>query len=463
MKRILFSTVFLGLFVLPLFSQHEIEPNNNCQEADPREFPASITGRINPEGDEDYFEFTVLTPGIIEGRVFTNAGSSELSFDIEILDDLCLKIDENGFSDDVSVKERICEPGTYYIKVSDHFNRSSDSLYYLQVDFDVRDTFECNDNFFSAADLDFGSQIMATIKDEEDCDYFKLDVLIPGVIEGRVFTTAGSSELSFDLTLYDSSFEEIKKEGFSDDISIKMRICEPGPYYIKVNDHFNRCSDALYILQVEFDDRDTFECNDDIFSAAELDLGTDITATLRDEEDCDYFEITLLVPGTIEARVFTTAGSSELSFDLRLFNSSFAEVPLGLGWSDDISFELELLEPGTYYIKINDHFNRCSDAIYTLQTSFTPMTNVVEIDSRLLSLTPNPSADIITLEIQENLAIERELRLSIYDNTGCFIKRLELTPNLISYTISVQDLSPGLYYFHLSAGSKYLTKKFLKL
>ncbi|MEO0460739.1 MAG: PPC domain-containing protein [Myxococcota bacterium] len=115
----------------------EFEPNDTLAEATP--FPSNsgvLTGRIDADGDIDYFSFSLETPAGV--RIFTEGVSDECSLDTTLdlkdSDGDVIEFDDDGGTGLCSRIERVLFDGVYFIRVRSVFEDPGDYTLHLAVD-----------------------------------------------------------------------------------------------------------------------------------------------------------------------------------------------------------------------------------------------------------------------------------------------------------------------------------------
>jgi len=87
--------------------------------------------------------------------------------------------------------------------------------------------------------------------------------------------------------------------------------------------------------------------------------------------------------------------------------------------------------------------------------------NTIEKKSAVIYIYPNPSSEIINLQIKENEFLN--LELEVYNVTGKLLKRIHLQPFAAEYKLDVKDLKSGMYFIKLVSDKQLIyTEKFIK-
>jgi PKD repeat protein len=353
-------------------AQSEVEPNNGFAQAQPVIFDQTITGAVDPTGDEDFFQVQVTTPGVLEARLL-NIPNGEV-YEVSIFNAQQQEIaQQSGSETNPAFTNRlVCTPGTYYIKVNEVGNNSSNSSQYqLTVVFDASDIQECNNSFDDATPVTFGTVISASIFDTGDRDYYSINVTEPGVIEALLADIP--SNRTYRVTIFNSLQQSISDDsGNETNPAFANRlVCEPGLYFVMVNESGdNASSPDPYQLTISFDNSDPNECNNSFSTATPIEFDETQTADIFDTGDQDYYSVTVESPGVIEILLSDIPGSQVYWIDL--FNPLQQEISDDSGSATNPAMIRRLLcEPGTYFIRVSESGNNASSTTpYQLTVSF---------------------------------------------------------------------------------------------
>ncbi|WP_425421667.1 hypothetical protein [Phaeodactylibacter xiamenensis] len=227
---------FLSLPAL-LVAQNEVEPNNGFAQAQSISFDQTISGAIDPTGDEDFYQVQVTTPGVLEARLL-NIPSGE-NYEVSIFNAQQQEIaQQSGNETNPAFPNRlVCMPGTYFVKVNEVGNNSSSSSQYqLTVVFDASDIQECNNSFDDATPVSFGAVISASIFDTGDRDYYSINVTEPGVIEALLADIPNNR--TYRVTIFNSLQQAISDDAGNETnpAFVNRLVCDPGLYYVMINE-----------------------------------------------------------------------------------------------------------------------------------------------------------------------------------------------------------------------------------
>lgn len=213
------------------------EYNNDLVYATPILLEQEYQAKILPEGDNDYYSFTLTKPSIVNFVI--DSISSLLDFYLLLYDVEGTKIkhcDARNVSD--TIWGACLSAGTYYLNVHDRYNiHSSDKPYQLTTKMYTMDTTEWNNSFETACGIDIGSQIEANIYPQGDIDYFSFDVTSEDTVS--IYFDSLSSKVDFKVEIVDNEntyVNSYRLQGSTDTIKTVLGI---GRYCLKLTDSYN--------------------------------------------------------------------------------------------------------------------------------------------------------------------------------------------------------------------------------
>ena len=284
----------------PMTYDIEVEPNDDIDKSSVISLNREIHGKLDSAEDVDYYKISFDSKGSLELSFNHSKIDSESYFwHLTLLDGSQSPILSHrilgGIVKTDSNKVRV-PSGTYYIKVeSDTF---CDAPYSFTVNFNKEDEgfeSEPNNELFSANILSLNSQVTGNIQDDEDIDYYRIDVSEPGSISVSFEHDKIDSSMHFwrmELISEMSSEPESNLMLLGSEVSFKtgkIRL-STGTYYIKISKDYY--SNIDYILGITFEkEGNAFENepNNSISSANKIDVNKEITGNIQNEEDVDYY------------------------------------------------------------------------------------------------------------------------------------------------------------------------------
>ena len=445
------TILFLSLISLTLFAQSETEPNDAFSSANTINFNATINGSINPAYDQDYFKFEVLYPGIIEINV-SNVPSN-IGMDVFLYDPAQDQIRKNsgGNGQAVFLEQLVCTPGIYYVMLEDDWNASNAGQYTLQVTFDNTDIYECNNTFSEAGIIGFGQPINASIRNAQDQDYFKFEVLYPGIIEINVSNVP--SDIGMHVFLYDPAQDQIsiKSGGNGQAVFLEQLVCTPGIYYVMLEDNGSASNAGQYTMQVTFDNTDIYECNNTFSEASTIELGQPINASIRGAEDLDYFKFVVPQAGIININVSNVPANIDMN--VYLYNENQEQLKSAAGNNGQpVSFDFSIETPGIHYLLLTD--NESNAEQYRLSIDFLTSTRETIPQISFTKITPNPFTK--QFSIQSSSPIQSIQVLDATGNQIFFQKGGDLSK------VKTTRWQSGIYFILIQTEERMMSRKLVK-
>lgn len=108
-----------------------------------------------------------------------------------------------------------------------------------------------------------------------------------------------------------------------------------------------------------------------------------LTATMDPAGDLDWFAVTLPGPGRLTATVEAPPANMRPSIQAYGRHTQWLGVyHTAINPGDEVHVVLDLTEPGTYFLRVNDNANQVSAGAYTLRTGFVPVPDAGEPNQR---------------------------------------------------------------------------------
>ncbi len=241
----------------------EEEPNDTWEDANSTNDNVDNYGTLDSQDDIDWWKIEFDDYG--EANFWLGNIPNSCDYDMYLyhednLDDTfsleqtsCLALSTNGNNAEESITYDV-EPNVCYYVMIIPYSGSSYSEYLLSIENDSsaeEDEYEPNDNMNSATLLDSSDIIEATIHDQDDEDYYEIEVYYPRNVYIGLFDIPINCD--FDLILCDSSGNEIESSmqiaNTAEEIDVTIE--NPGSYYIYVQPYDNCYSGKNYTLEVE--------------------------------------------------------------------------------------------------------------------------------------------------------------------------------------------------------------------
>ena len=408
----------------------------------------SVSGRIDPAFDVDYFSIFISTPTFV--AIYTTFDLT--LFDLETAGRLLNRTGTRLASDRTFPNFRITallDPETYYIEVMHSFPEDENvGNYDLHVE------------VVTATEIGLNTTRSGTIDPADDVDYFSIFISTPTFV--NIFTTTGDNLYTAGILLDNTgaklAFDNVSGE--ENNFLIRTRLNQ-GTYYIQVMSSFSE-SAGNYVLHVDIDDVD--DHSDTRVAATEIELDTSRSGTIDFAGDVDYFSIVISTPTFVN--IFTT---SDLNTDglLRRNNMVFGifnNDPIG---SSNLNFLISTrIDSGTHSIRVRASSGGTGD--YTLYVLTDDHSSTTETATTLtlnttVSGTINPADEIdyfsIDISTPTFVAIYTTGGLntagSLQDNTSNVLQTDDQSGSGNNFLIRAPRLERGIYYIEVrSSGTE---------
>jgi uncharacterized protein (DUF2141 family) len=373
----------------PAQAASEAEPNDTVAAATAIGVNDPVSGKLGTSSDEDYFTFTTTQAGVVS-LTFThpNLTVNENSWQVFLINDQSTTIDSVLSSQNqpsVATSQVGLPAGTYYAHVKrPNYRDHSDAVYQLTANFSASSDWETeyNDTVATADALVTNTAISGTLHDDSDVDYYVFTTPSAGVVS-LTFTHANLtvSENSWQVFLINSQSTTVDSvvSSQNDPAVATSQVGLPaGTYFVKVErPTYRDLADAPYQLTANFvaaTDWET-EYNDTFATANTIAANTQVTGTLHDDADVDYFSFTTPSAGVVQlAFAHANLTVSENSWQVLLINDQSVTIDSVLSSQNDPSVTTSQvgLPAGTYFVKVErPTYRDLADAPYQLTAAFT--------------------------------------------------------------------------------------------
>jgi hypothetical protein len=213
------------------------------------------------------------------------------------------------------------------------------------------DSTEPNETRSQATAINLGNRITGYFQSPEDVDWYRLSLPSAGLL---VISTEGNMDTL--LSLYDRSGNLIQEDDDSGEYGNNARIAAlvpAGTYYVKVSEYENHQGRYYLMTQIREPAKpDSFESDDSITDAKEIQVGASQQRNFSTSVDVDWARIRITRQGTYEIRARGVDDS--LDTVLELINSQAETIAEDDDGGDNLDARIsEVLSPGTYYIKVS--------------------------------------------------------------------------------------------------------------
>lgn len=319
-------------------------------------------------------------------RLVNTTGEQQLGYD-----------DDSGTGAFSRITRSFLDPGTYYVVVQEYQNRLTIPAYTLRVRWTaattpVPDNFERDNVSGSAQEIVQGQTQRRTIHAAGNRDWAKFTV---GGIGGQniVLETAGARG-DTQMWLYRANAAGAaagtkiaynNNGGIGDFSRIRLASLPPGKYFIRVQENGNNGIIAAYTLRAQWTAAaapvpDAYESDDSPESAKTIANGQTQSRTIHVPDDTD--RVKFVVGGTEPVFVRLETAGPAGDTRLWLFNSAnqLVEFDDNSGNGNFSLIQNVAVEPGTYFIVIDEYGHDAKIPAYTLKASWTEARDGYEPD-----------------------------------------------------------------------------------
>ena len=498
MKCLIF---ILSIFPILIFSQTEIEPNDEFSESNILGLNNIYQGFINETRDEDFYKFEIVQTGIIQFTLLDSPDNVNLHVWIYHSNDkdsiLQRRVDvSNGelYKIDIST----CKLGSYYLFIEDGgsgiaggsaFNSSIPYKFKMEfTPFDLIDDCECsNQAIESACSIDLGVNNKASIaprfgegrnKQFNDNDFYKFRFFEPSII--KLSASNVPDNLNLQALFYNQDKEQFWNQTAledGNDIEIWTSICDIGEYYLLLKDGstvFNGGDDDYninesYNFEVEafpITDFDSCECNNDFESAHQIELCNPQLASFNPPfekdiswttVDFDYYKIDLQANQNIDLKI--NSESRYIETQIKIYDSTFASIEeFQTNMENNIDLSFNTKSSGTHYVEIRTRDNEFLNHKYELLVGCDLTNNINQIESEnKIKIYPNPVSDIINIQLESQEI--NPYSIQIYDFIGALVYSEN---NITNNKLSLENLNTGIYFLKIETNNNTHFTKVIK-
>lgn len=362
----------------------EIEPNDTTVSANRISLGDQGTGVIDPQGDADFWIFTVQAGDLLDIDVDAWEFGSPLDATLELLAPdgqtfLAYNDDFDGL--DSRIQYRVESGGDYYIVIRGLGGGGSQYTYTINFQ-----TMVCpddaegepNDTPGTAFASALGEQVEGHICPPYDADYFVFTATAGTILDIDVEAEVQGSQLDSYLELYGADGLDLLAWDYGydfPDARIVYRVLQDGEYYVVIRDQMGRGgSDYHYTLNFG-----TTTCPNEVAEGEPNDtpawahgviLGEQVDATICPSNDADFYAFTATAGTVVELDVDASTLGSPLDATLQLYADGGTTF---LAYNDDwdgLDSRIQYTLPayGEYHVVIRDLGDRGGpDYFYTLK------------------------------------------------------------------------------------------------
>ncbi len=339
-----------------------------CAEATSAPLNGSVSGRIEPGDDVDFFRVVLTQPGNFIATSRAGAGLDPLG---KLHDADCNELIE---SDDVVASDfrlsRVLQPGTYYVSVRS-FNAESVGDYAVDLSFAVvtPGADDHRDDCDTTSIAPLNGQVSGRIEPSNDFDFFRIVVTQTG---GLVATSSNIDTLDPAGRIFDSRCEQVADNDDSSDTNRNFAVSallQPGTYFLAVRS-FNEESEGNYTVAFAFTTTAPDDHGNDCDNATAAGVGGQFTGNIDPQFDQDFFRLVLPNNSMLIASTDISAGSLDSQIDL-LDRNCVMQASDDDGGPGRASIFAFALDADTYYVRVRS-YSAESSGPYTLTLRYIP-------------------------------------------------------------------------------------------
>ena len=328
---------------------------------------SSLPGVIGVSGDVDYFRVNVTEPGTL--TVYTTGNLD--TYGALLSDDSGRSDNDSGDEENFSLSWDVVHTGTHFVSVRANRPRETGS-YVVWTRFVAFPPDQHGNTRADATPLPLGGSVAGEFWEEEDEDFFRLDVSRPGRLEVMVSCRQGCSnrpvgEVQAADGVHLGNLSACSGFGCS---SITLQVAA-GTYYVRTgtDDLDER---QLYAVTANFMGSlppSTDDHGDTRADATLLPLPGSVPGEIGVTRDVDYFRLNVTEPGTLT--VYTTGGVDTVG-ELQSADGTRMAFDSG-GRGERLNFKfVRSVDPGTYFVKVSSGGHRDPRGSYFVVADFGP-------------------------------------------------------------------------------------------
>lgn len=366
----------------------EIEQNNSIGRANYIQANVTVTGRIDPRKDVDWYMISVRQQGELKIKV-TNV-APEIDYAVRVWDSeyrtisswiTPLRVGAETLGD-----VDLPSPGVYFIELRDgKDDTASQQPYQLVLNFTPSvDPYEPNNSFGTASPLSPGTTWKSTILPQKDGDWYRIDFEEHGELKIAAKEVSDSLDIAMRIWNADKRtitgwYTPLKAGG---DTNATIDIPAPGSYILEMRDGKDDSRSVTpFTTTITFTPSvDSYEPNNSIGSAAPLAIGETIRATILPKKDADCYRIDVDDQGELKISISEVDENLDMSF--RIWNGELRAItgwltPLKAGGNTEAIIDLP--DGGAYVLEVRDGKDDSRSVNpYALRATYTPTNDRAE-------------------------------------------------------------------------------------
>lgn len=219
-----------------------------------------------------------------------------------------------------------------------------------------------------SSEVSSGQTVNQVIAPAGSSNWYKVKADSNGILSVKV--TDAPKDMKTQVKLYDKNFmlfEERLATSAGDDLKFKRDVPTPGWIFIMVLDADGKAHAEPYTLTVDFQPvQDSFDPNNVLGDAAEIQLGQAVTASICPKGESDWYKIKVDSNAILSVSIVDVP--EDMRSQIKLYDKNFAlfDEKLATSAGDDLKFERDVPVPGWVYLAVFDAEGKAHAEPYTL-------------------------------------------------------------------------------------------------
>jgi hypothetical protein len=338
----------------------EEEPNDIAGSATLMELDRQYKGRIDRNGDYDWYRIPVTGPGTLVLQLVNPS-------DVKMRAELAMYSPDLGWAgvsttadnegDSLTLRWDLNEAADYFLRLRDVHNRV-DAEYTLSAHVDlVPDPFEPNHNFTTASPIGTDDVLEAYIYPRDDHDWYEVTFETPGTFHASLTSVPESMRIEIAMYGPDLNWLSVYSSGGNpgDNVFRDYDVSQPGTYFLRVRDTAStRNTEDTYTLTTSFEPVvDVFEPNHDWWHASRI-TQSPVQAYIFPGGDYDHYR--LYAPGGGPLDVSIEQAPSHMRMELALYDTHYNWMSVyksAAAEGDPVALHLDEAS-GYYYLRVRE-------------------------------------------------------------------------------------------------------------
>ncbi len=232
----------------------------------------------------------------------------------------------------------------------------------------IGSTLSGNSALGNSAEISSGQSVKQAISPAGSWNWYKIKADSNGILSVKISDVP--KDMRPQVRLHDKNFalfEEKIATSAGDDLKFKKDVPMPGWMYIAVYDADGKAHADPYTLTVDLQPvQDSFDPNNVLGDAAEIQLGQAVTASICPKGESDWYKIKIDSNAILSVNIVDVP--EDMRSQIKLYDKNFAlfEEKLATSAGDDLKFERDVPVPGWIYLAVYDAEGKAHAEPYTL-------------------------------------------------------------------------------------------------